>query len=148
MACKKFHPLRYCKTFLKMSVQQRNCIVRRYNYCENCLAKSHDLRACQSVDTCHKCDSYHHTLLHPTTRKSDLRTSQKINVNNNKMIINKIQRFPTRISSMKRSGHLLNCYVLSQTFKLHYCKGDGMSKITILDTQNYKYNFLRKKNII
>lgn len=38
-------------------------------YCVNCLARSHDLRACRSMDTCRKCDKYHHTLLHPQKRR-------------------------------------------------------------------------------
>lgn len=56
-----------------MNSKERNSVVRRFGYCENCLARSHDLRACQSLDLCRKCDSYHHTLLHPTRATNDLR---------------------------------------------------------------------------
>lgn len=73
MVCKRFHALRFCQQFLKMNTRNRNRIVRRYGYCENCLARSHDLRSCPSLDLCRKCDSYHHTLLHPSHARNDLR---------------------------------------------------------------------------
>lgn len=48
-----------------MTAKDRNLVVRRNNYCVNCLAKSHTVSACDSMATCRKCDRYHHTLLHP-----------------------------------------------------------------------------------
>lgn len=63
--CQRLHALRFCKKFLKMSVKKREEVVERHRMCTNCLAKSHDLRGCNSVDTCRKCERFHHTLLHP-----------------------------------------------------------------------------------
>lgn len=65
MLCQSFHALRFCRKFLKMTVEKREKFVDRHRYCLNCLAKSHDLRTCTSRDTCRKCDRWHHTLLHP-----------------------------------------------------------------------------------
>lgn len=73
MVCKRYHALRFCERFLRMSVKERNRAVRKYRYCDNCLARSHDLRSCTSMGLCRKCDSYHHTLLHPSRVKNDLR---------------------------------------------------------------------------
>ncbi|XP_037827651.1 uncharacterized protein LOC119615721 [Lucilia sericata] len=50
---------------MKMSPKKREDVVENHGYCINCLAKSHTIRACQSMDTCRICYSYHHTLLHP-----------------------------------------------------------------------------------
>lgn len=66
--CKSYHALRFCRKFLDMSTDERNSIVRKYDYCINCLAKSHTFRKCKSGNTCHRCQNYHHTLLHRTTK--------------------------------------------------------------------------------
>ncbi|XP_046806808.1 uncharacterized protein LOC124419894 [Lucilia cuprina] len=50
---------------MKMSPKKREDVVENHGYCINCLAKRHTIRACQSMDTCRICYSYHHTLLHP-----------------------------------------------------------------------------------
>lgn len=70
MVCKGFHALRFCKKFLKMNVSMRKEIVNEHRYCNNCLARSHNLRGCTSMDMCKKCDKFHHTLLHPNTRQA------------------------------------------------------------------------------
>lgn len=69
MICHRYHPLRLCRKFLSMDSKTRNNVVDIHNNCVNCLARSHDIRACQSKDTCHKCSLYHHTLLHPSNHK-------------------------------------------------------------------------------
>ena len=77
--CHQFHALRFCKKFLRMTVAMREEIVEKHRYCVNCLAKSHDLRSCTSMDTCRKCDQFHHTLLHerPNQRKKSRSTKDK-----------------------------------------------------------------------
>lgn len=62
--CKGYHPLRLCPRFLRMEYRERNRVVRKYDYCINCLASSHTFRRCQSKNTCQRCQHYHHTLLH------------------------------------------------------------------------------------
>lgn len=47
-----------------MDIDQRIKAVRRHKYCLNCLARTHTVRNCDSTDTCLKCRSLHHTLLH------------------------------------------------------------------------------------
>lgn len=68
--CKRSHGLRFCRKFLKMNPKKREEIVERYRCCLNCLAQSHDLRACSSMDTCRVCSRFHHTLLHPRRRRA------------------------------------------------------------------------------
>lgn len=51
-----------------MSTNERNSVVRKYEYCINCLAKSHTFRRCKSKHTCFRCQHYHHTLLHRATK--------------------------------------------------------------------------------
>lgn len=68
--CYKFHPLRFCKAFLAMSVEQRKREVRLKRYCSNCLARSHATDDCTSADVCQKCGWAHHTLLHAPNRVS------------------------------------------------------------------------------
>lgn len=64
LVCQKFHPLRYCKRFLAMTVYHRQRAVRRHSYCFNCLARSHKTIHCTSRDMCQRCGDAHHTLLH------------------------------------------------------------------------------------
>lgn len=54
-------------------------MVEDHRYCVNCLARSHTLRNCQSLDTCRKCDRFHHTLLHPNQhqQRSSISTNQQ-----------------------------------------------------------------------
>lgn len=66
--CTSYHALRFCKKFLAMDSQERNRVVRKFEYCINCLAKSHTFRKYRSRNTCHRCQHYHHTLLHTKTR--------------------------------------------------------------------------------
>ena len=58
------YSLRFYKKFLRMTVKKREDIVERHRYCINYLGKSHDLRECKSMNTCKKCDRFHHMLLH------------------------------------------------------------------------------------
>lgn len=68
--CLKYHPLKYCCKFLNMEVARRRLMVKKYNYCGNCLARSHTIRSCTSFNTCKRCDSLHHTLLHLSPQRS------------------------------------------------------------------------------
>ncbi|XP_059216534.1 uncharacterized protein LOC131997137 [Stomoxys calcitrans] len=63
--CQNRHGLRYCPKFIKMTVEDRRVAVLRHKYCRNCLAKSHIVDDCQSMETCRKCGFQHHTMLHP-----------------------------------------------------------------------------------
>ncbi|XP_075148431.1 uncharacterized protein LOC142233040 [Haematobia irritans] len=75
--CNKFHSLKVCPKFLKMTPKQRNILVLREVYCVNCLARSHRFRDCRSENMCRKCGRPHNTLLHPNyqQRKSKSATN-------------------------------------------------------------------------
>lgn len=47
-----------------MSVSNRRRSARQHGYCLNCLARSHSIEQCTSVDLCKRCGGEHHTLLH------------------------------------------------------------------------------------
>lgn len=62
--CKKYHPLRLCSTFMKMTIEKRLRAVILLKYCTNCLAHEHSGNSCMSNAGCHVCSKKHHTLLH------------------------------------------------------------------------------------
>lgn len=62
--CKRNHGLRFCQTFLKMTVEKRMQTVISHNYCPNCLAHMHSSRSCFSTLGCKHCGGSHHTSLH------------------------------------------------------------------------------------
>lgn len=66
--CRRYHPLKFCKRFLAMSVPERKKKVRLLGYCTNCLATSHETDECISDDVCRRCGWTHHTLLHQSNR--------------------------------------------------------------------------------
>ncbi|XP_037824857.1 uncharacterized protein LOC119613006 [Lucilia sericata] len=65
MLCMRFHAIRFCPKFLRMTVIRRIEVVTRHRYCVNCLAKSHVVRSCISMASCRRCHRFHHTMLHP-----------------------------------------------------------------------------------
>ena len=71
-ACNKAtHPLYACTSFLALSIDERQAIVRRQGLCMNCLRHGHFASQCQSLQKCEKCHGTHHTLLHHDTGKSE-----------------------------------------------------------------------------
>ncbi|XP_055588990.1 uncharacterized protein LOC129741289 [Uranotaenia lowii] len=62
-ACCEHHPLYMCSTFSKMSVEDKDKLVRRQQLCRNCLRKGHQAKACQSKNSCRKCRGRHHSQL-------------------------------------------------------------------------------------
>ncbi|XP_075168652.1 uncharacterized protein LOC142240803 [Haematobia irritans] len=76
--CNKFHALKVCRKFLKMSPKERNIRVLREVYCVNCLARSHRFRDCRSRNMCKKCGRPHNTLLHPNYAERKSRMEVKI----------------------------------------------------------------------
>ncbi|XP_059216530.1 uncharacterized protein LOC131997831 [Stomoxys calcitrans] len=66
--CRHPHALRKCRRFLGLNITQRRDIVKKYGYCENCLAHSHSDGACFTKTGCRICHKNHHTLLHAHPR--------------------------------------------------------------------------------
>ncbi|XP_065356224.1 uncharacterized protein LOC135950620 [Calliphora vicina] len=66
--CKRPHPLRTCRKFLAMNMNDRIHAVRKHKYCSNCLAHDHSQGTCLSKHGCKHCHKYHHTLLHVNPR--------------------------------------------------------------------------------
>ncbi|XP_065364585.1 uncharacterized protein LOC135961628 [Calliphora vicina] len=66
--CKRPHPLRTCRKFLAMNINDRIRAVREHRYCSNCLAHDHSHGTCFSGLGCKHCHKFHHTLLHVNPR--------------------------------------------------------------------------------
>lgn len=71
--CKRDHPLRTCQRFNDMTVSNRIKTVKKFKYCQNCLAHSHVLARCRSSERCRFCRRTHHTLLHQQVRSASHR---------------------------------------------------------------------------
>lgn len=66
--CRSNHPLRKCKRFLGMNTIKRLEMVKKYGYCQNCLAHSHSQGRCFTRTACRYCHKDHHSLLHANAR--------------------------------------------------------------------------------
>lgn len=62
--CRGIHPLRKCRSFLRLNAEKRLRAVLINKYCANCLAHEHSEGTCRSRDKCRICHHSHHTLLH------------------------------------------------------------------------------------
>ncbi|XP_046807086.1 ras-interacting protein RIP3-like [Lucilia cuprina] len=77
VVCFAYHPLRYCKMFRKLTLEQRLYVVRTHKYCYNCFSRTHLIGSCISMGACQICCDLHHTLLHPRTSAQVPRQSQR-----------------------------------------------------------------------
>ncbi|XP_055600806.1 uncharacterized protein LOC129749761 [Uranotaenia lowii] len=62
-ACNGQHPLHQCQKFLKLSVSERDSLLKNHSLCRNCFRTSHMARECQSKFSCRNCGGRHHTLV-------------------------------------------------------------------------------------
>ncbi|XP_037816098.1 SWI/SNF chromatin-remodeling complex subunit SNF5-like [Lucilia sericata] len=76
VVCFAYHPLRYCKMFRKLTLEQRIYVVRTHKYCSNCFSRTHLIGSCISMGACQICCDLHHTLLHPRTAAQGPRQGQ------------------------------------------------------------------------
>lgn len=84
--CRKKHPLRTCRRFLNMNIEERKDVVVKYGYCVNCLAHIHSDGSCFTKTGCRYCKLNHHSLLHihprlsrhPRNNASPPRTSKRV----------------------------------------------------------------------
>ena len=58
------HFLRNCQRFKSLSVPDRISVISKYNYCINCLSKTHHVSNCRSSNNCIVCNDRHHSMLH------------------------------------------------------------------------------------
>ncbi|XP_073836370.1 uncharacterized protein [Musca autumnalis] len=65
------HVLRLCPQFIKLSFEDKFSIVKKHNYCINCLCRGHAVKKCNSKYSCNLCKQRHHSLLHrPHVRRA------------------------------------------------------------------------------
>lgn len=63
--CNRLHAVRQCTRFLVMTLEKKLRAVAHHGLCTNCLAQSHRLPNCRSIDRCRRCMQDHNSLLHP-----------------------------------------------------------------------------------
>ncbi|XP_062557788.1 uncharacterized protein LOC134222645 [Armigeres subalbatus] len=63
VACSGNHPLFQCNSFQRLSVSDRDGLLRTYSLCRNCFRPGHLARECQSKYLCRNCKGRHHTLV-------------------------------------------------------------------------------------
>lgn len=61
--CGKKHVLKDCPTFLKLSLEERECQVSKLKLCKRCFSNAHNTAHCASA-ACKECAKKHHPLLH------------------------------------------------------------------------------------
>lgn len=62
-ACTASHPLYLCGTFQRMSVSERDALLRTHSLCRNCLKSGHMAKDCQSKFSCRNCKGRHHSMV-------------------------------------------------------------------------------------
>ncbi|XP_055589397.1 uncharacterized protein LOC129741675 [Uranotaenia lowii] len=63
VCCSENHPLFTCSSFEKLSVGERESVLRQHNLCRNCFRRGHQARDCKSKFSCRRCKGRHHTLV-------------------------------------------------------------------------------------
>ncbi|XP_055588999.1 uncharacterized protein LOC129741299 [Uranotaenia lowii] len=62
-ACKERHLLHLCPKFQKLTVMERDAILKTHNLCRNCFRSGHLARDCQSKFSCRHCQGRHHSMV-------------------------------------------------------------------------------------
>ncbi|XP_053686296.1 uncharacterized protein LOC128735836 [Sabethes cyaneus] len=62
-ACPETHWLHTCPVFQKMSVANRESLLRIHSLCRNCFKRGHQAKNCLSKYSCRKCKARHHTMV-------------------------------------------------------------------------------------
>lgn len=63
IACTEKHWLFMCPTFKRMSVANRDSLLRNQSLCRNCFKKGHYAKECTSKNSCRNCNGRHHTMV-------------------------------------------------------------------------------------
>ncbi|XP_062714463.1 uncharacterized protein LOC134291126 [Aedes albopictus] len=61
--CKENHQLYHCSSFQRLSVREREAVLRSNSLCRNCFRSGHLARDCPSKYFCRTCKGRHHTLV-------------------------------------------------------------------------------------
>ncbi|XP_053691334.1 uncharacterized protein LOC128739859 [Sabethes cyaneus] len=63
VSCSDNHLLYQCPSFQKLSVSERDALLRSHSLCRNCFRRGHHAKECNSKFTCRQCKGKHHTLV-------------------------------------------------------------------------------------
>ena len=67
--CNEDHSMEHCADFIKMSLKDRQELVRQRGLCGGCLRRGHRWKDCRRKQRCEKCERLHPTLLHDDSYK-------------------------------------------------------------------------------
>ncbi|XP_043229908.1 uncharacterized protein LOC122385596 [Amphibalanus amphitrite] len=73
--CKDDHSMDQCAAFMKMSLKERQELVRQRGLCGGCLRRGHRWKECRRKQQCEKCKRLHPTLLHDESLLKHSRTA-------------------------------------------------------------------------
>lgn len=130
--CSKSHYLGKCYKFKKLTVKERENIVRQNSLCFNCFARSHIVKKCTSSARCFECKKKHNTLLHVSAENK----TNNSNTNNSSVPVDAKGNFSNVSSSsclspdtpefeLNSNFAVKNCRVLLATAKINLCGQDG-----------------------
>lgn len=71
VVCKENHPLYMCSSFQRLSVRERDGVLRSNALCRNCFKSNHQARECPSKYFCRGCKGRHHTMVCFKAEKSE-----------------------------------------------------------------------------
>ncbi|XP_053685891.1 uncharacterized protein LOC128735430 [Sabethes cyaneus] len=63
VSCSDNHLLYQCPSFQRLSVSERDALLRSHSLCRNCFRRGHHAKECNSKFTCRQCKGKHHTLV-------------------------------------------------------------------------------------
>lgn len=63
-ACGRWHAIRQCTRFLVLTIEKKLRFVADKKLCSSCLAQTHLVVNCRSIDRCKRCRQKHNTMLH------------------------------------------------------------------------------------
>ncbi|XP_075167412.1 uncharacterized protein LOC142239506 [Haematobia irritans] len=137
LICRKYHPIKYCRKFLAMSIKDRRRAVRQHGYCMNCLARSHEASGCTSPELCQVCGHAHNTLLHlpiaarlqprPSKRNETQNHARPRNIGRSKNQLNSEQRrtstnsYQQRLQKRRNQTHPRKYHASPQRLDLLVC---------------------------
>ncbi|XP_065092790.1 uncharacterized protein LOC135713588 [Ochlerotatus camptorhynchus] len=81
--CKENHPLYQCSSFQRLSVRERDAVLRANSLCRNCFRSGHLAKDCPSKYFCRSCKGRHHTLVCFKPQKDGLAKVAAVAGNNN-----------------------------------------------------------------
>ncbi|XP_053685876.1 uncharacterized protein LOC128735414 [Sabethes cyaneus] len=96
ISCSGSHPLHTCPIFERLSIRDREGILRQHSVCRNCFRKGHMAKDCTSKFSCRRCKERHHTLVcYKQEKRQDKQDGNSNNKPTNTVHSNAVERAAT-----------------------------------------------------